>query len=251
MRKFTVWVVPPVLALLSCGTSKKLEKAMADNAQLQSQVTALNQKVTTYEADITRLKEENLQYGKEAQECREVQAAIERNLQQMNDALAANSSTFRKIRDRAEADLEQLGNAGATVTYDQGLVRISMNDRLLFKSGSAVLSKDGIDALQVIANILNEYPKLKTYVVGNTDDVSVRSGFKDNWSLSTERANSIVRILRDKYQVDPSRLVSGGMGKYNPVADNSTPEGKALNRRTDFVLNPDFSRLWEVAQEQQ
>ncbi len=234
------------LILASCGTGKKLEQAQAQIASLETNVSTLNQKISTYETEIAQLKEENLAYSKEMQNCREVREAIQKNLQAINNAMAANATTLKEVYRKAAANLEMLEEAGATVVYDEGLVRISLTDKLLFKSGSVAVSKEGTDALAVVGQLLNDYPKLKTYVVGNTDDAAVKSGFKDNWSLSTERANAILRVLRDKYQVDPSRMVAAGMGKYNPIADNSTAEGKAMNRRIEIIVNPDLSHLWEV-----
>ena len=96
---------------------------------------------------------------------------------------------------------------------------------------------------------MNEFPKLKVVVVGNTDTVHVK-GVKDNWSLSTERANGVVRVLSKDYSVDPMRLMAAGKSKFNPVADNSTAEGRAKNRRTEIVLNPDWERIWESVKEQ-
>ena len=121
-----------------------------------------------------------------------------------------------------------------------------MQDQLMFPSGSAKLNDPGRQALSVIADALAEYKHLTVYVVGNTDTVKVIKGFKDNWSLSTERANSIVRVMRDSYGVDPTRLLSGGRSKYNPIADNGTKEGRALNRRIQIVLNPDLAKLWDM-----
>src|SRR5262249_12049338 len=138
---------------------------------------------------------------------------------------------------------------GVEVYYKGGLVYVDMEDNLLYKSGSASLGEDGKKALGMLASALNDYPKLKVIVVGNTDDKLVKKG-GDNWSLSTERANGVVRILRDAYQVDPTRLTSAGKGKYAPVADNTTEEGRAKNRRTEIVLNPDLDRLWESVQQQ-
>jgi chemotaxis protein MotB len=126
-----------------------------------------------------------------------------------------------------------------------------MQDELLFKPASAKLGKNGQDALAVLARVLNENPSLKIYVIGNTDSIKVTRGFTDNWSLSTERANSVVRVLRDQYQVTMDRVVSAGKGKYDPVADNTTAEGRAKNRRTDIILNPDLSRFWDLVDKQQ
>jgi chemotaxis protein MotB len=242
-------LVAPVL-LFSCSAGKKLEKANAEILNLQAANVQLKQQVTGYESELTKLKQENTQYIKEAQDCNELKEAIQRNLQALNKAMAEQGTSLRQIREKTESALNKFGAAGVDVTYKNGLVFISMNDKLLFNSGSAVLSPQGKEALGVVAEVLNENPKLKVIVVGNTDDVLVRSGFIDNWSLSTERANAIVRILRDDYSVDPSRLTAAGQGKYNPVADNATPEGKAQNRRTDIILNPDLSKLWEITEKQ-
>jgi chemotaxis protein MotB len=130
-----------------------------------------------------------------------------------------------------------------------GLVYVSMEDNLLYKSGRAALSDSSKYALAKLARVLNDYPKLHVIVVGNTDTVQFKKG-SDNWTLSTERANCVVRVLRDS-GVDPSRLTSAGKGKYAPVADNSTTEGRARNRRTDIILNPDMERIWQSVQSEQ
>ena len=116
---------------------------------------------------------------------------------------------------------------------------------LLYKSGSATLDKGGVEALAPVASILGDYPNLRVIVLGNTDDKMFKKG-SDNWTLSTERANAVVRALEKSYNVDPARLTSAGRGSYNPVADNETSEGKARNRRTEIIFNPDFSKLWEL-----
>jgi chemotaxis protein MotB len=126
-----------------------------------------------------------------------------------------------------------------------------MQDKLLFPSGSVTLNKEGVDALKIVADVVQDYPKVKIYVVGNTDTDGVGKGYKDNWSLSTERANTVVRIFRDKYGIDPGRLTAAGRSKYNPVIENTTAENKARNRRTEIILNPDLSRLWDMMEKSQ
>jgi chemotaxis protein MotB len=124
-----------------------------------------------------------------------------------------------------------------------------MQDNLMYKSGSAALSPDGKKALGNLAAVLQEYPKLEVIVVGNTDTVHVK-GVKDNWSLSTERANGVVRALTKDYNIDPARLTAAGKGKFSPIADNSTAEGRAKNRRTEIVLNPDWQRIWQSVKDE-
>jgi chemotaxis protein MotB len=121
-----------------------------------------------------------------------------------------------------------------------------MQDKLLFKTGSANLGTRGKEALLTVASVLNQDPSIKIMVVGHTDSIPIRSTFRDNWSLSTERGNTIVRILSGDYEVDPTRLTAAGRSKFSPVADNATAEGRTLNRRTEIVLTPDLSQVWEL-----
>ena len=104
----------------------------------------------------------------------------------------------------------------------------------------------GAGSLESIAQLLNDNPGVSVIVVGNADTLGIASGFKDNWSLSTERANTIVRVLRDKYKIEPSRIISAGRSRYDPIADNSTKDGRKMNRRTDIIINPDQSKLWQI-----
>jgi chemotaxis protein MotB len=119
-----------------------------------------------------------------------------------------------------------------------------MEDKLFYKSGSARFDKTGIEALSKISSVMTDYPDVKIIVVGNTDNVPVKQG-TDNWTLSTERANSVVRVLRDVYKIDPARLAAAGRGVFNPVADNTTAEGRAKNRRIDIIFNPDMDMVWD------
>ncbi len=244
MKKILFFVLIPFLLFSSCGTAKKLDAANARNQLLTNEVADLNNKIATNEKTIIELKAENAVKARAAEDCEQLKQQIMQNLKALNNALAEQGTSLRQIHKKAETALEKFYDAGAMVTYKDGLVYISLNDKLLFKSGSAVIGKDGRDALAVVAEVLNENPRVKIYVVGNTDDVLVKSGFKDNWSLSTERANAIVRIFLDDYKVEPARMTAAGRGKYNPVAGNATDEGRALNRRTDIILNPDLGSLF-------
>ena len=83
-------------------------------------------------------------------------------------------------------------------------------------------------------------------IEGHTDTVPIRTRFKDNWDLSTARANAIVRILTVDYKVDPVRVEASGHSQYDPVATNSTPEGRGLNRRTEIILSPKLDELYRL-----
>src|SRR5688500_19585461 len=120
---------------------------------------------------------------------------------------------------------------GVEVQNKDGLVYVNLQDELLFRKGSSRVSKDGETALGTLASVLNENPNLKILVVGHTDDRGGRGG--DNWSLSTERANNVVRMLKDDMKIDPARLTSAGQAQYIPVGDNSTAEGRVKYMRTE------------------
>jgi chemotaxis protein MotB len=255
------------LAIISCGPNKELisTRARVDSlgnvvnqlngqiGQLNTQVNQLNGSVATGNAQIAQLKSQNVVAMQEASDCKQAKEAVARRMEELNQAMEANGISMKEIRRKAAEALVQFANAGVDVSYKNGLVYISMQDALLFNPGSAKLGKNGQQALSVVAEVLNENPNLLIYVVGNTDSVKVvrAKGFIDNWSLSTERANSVVRVLRDQYQVSMDRVTAAGRAKYNPVADNSTEEGRAMNRRTDIILNPDLSRLWDLIDKQQ
>jgi len=250
-KSIVFFLLVGAVILSSCGTGKKLETANAQITDLQSQnsqLTSANNDLKKQVSDLTTqngtLTTQNgtltTQFDSYKKQCQ----ANEQELKEVNDAmneLADNVMALQAKIDSAEAEFN---DKGLEVHSENGIVYVDMKDNLLYKSGSAKLSEDGKKALGNLASVLNEMPKLKVIVVGNTDTLHVK-GVADNWSLSTERANGVVRTLVKEYGVDPARLTAAGKGKFNPVADNSTNEGRAKNRRTEIVLNPDWERLWE------
>ncbi|HYV54030.1 MAG TPA: OmpA family protein [Chitinophagaceae bacterium] len=241
--------------LSSCGTGKKLENANAQVADLQSQNSQLTTANNDLKKQVTDLTSQNsslttqnssltAQFDSYKKDCQ----AKEQELKEMSEAMNELHKDVQELVEKIEAAEADFESKGFEVYSKDGIVHVDMKDNLLYKSGSAKLSDDGKKALGNLAEVLSGYPKLKVIVVGNTDTVKVK-GVADNWSLSTERANSVVRTLVKDYQMDPARLTAAGKGKFNPVADNSTKEGRAKNRRTEIVLNPDWERLWESVKE--
>jgi chemotaxis protein MotB len=174
--------------------------------------------------------------------------ANEEKLIALREMLKDEADNLEKVREKIQEAMADFENRGVDIYTKDGLIYVSLAEELLYKSGSAKLGNSGKEALGTLASVLNDYPKLKVIVVGNTDTVRVK-GVADNWSLSTERANGVVRILAKDYSVDPSRLTAAGKGKFNPVADNTSAEGRAKNRRTDIILNPDLERIWQSVKE--
>lgn len=169
----------------------------------------------------------------------ELQAMIERQKQQTKDL-------HQKM-------LNALGGFKSEDLYvytKNNKVYVSMSEKLLFPSGSAVVNKDGKEALGKIAQALNENQDVNVTVEGHTDSIPIKIRFEDNWALSVARSNSIIRILVNDYSLNPQRLTASGRAEFEPVADNGTLEGRAKNRRTEIVLAPKLDELFELMKSQ-
>lgn len=250
-RKLIIPVTLICVALFtSCAAKKKLAAAETEISQLK----AANADLTTKNADMqkqldefTASRQQNMaEFTKYRAECEDAK----RKLQVVRELVAEQYATLQEVDKKIADALANFNDKGVDVYYKDGLVYVSMAEGLLYKTGSAKLGPDAKAALGNLASVLNEYPKLKVYVVGNTDDQPFKKG-GDNMTLSTDRANGVVKILRDDYKVDPTRLTAAGRGKYSPVADNSTAEGRAKNRRTEIIINPDLLRIWQSVQDSQ
>jgi chemotaxis protein MotB len=230
--------------LFSCVSGKKLETA---NAQITNLTTQMESLKAASDKEISQLKTENIQYGKEAEDCRKVKEAITQRFDNLNNALAAKGTSMQEIREKIEKALQTFEAQGATVTYKNGMVHINFEDDFFFKPGSSAIATRGREALNTVASVMRENPGVTCIIVGNTDN-QLAKGRDDNWPLSTERAVAVVRILANTYHINPTRLTAAGKGEFSPVASNETAEGRERNRRIEIILNPDISRLWELSE---
>jgi len=156
----------------------------------------------------------------------------------MNLALAINlkSVLARGVEDE---DIE--------VKVDKTVVYVNLSDKMLYTSGSASITPRADEVLSKIAQIIKSRPDLDLMVEGYTDNTPIRSScMDDNWDLSVKRATSVVRALQTKYGVNPDKLIAAGRGEYNTLADNSTVEGRAINRRTRIILLPKLGQFYEL-----
>jgi chemotaxis protein MotB len=229
--------------LVSCGTGKKLTAANTQIDQLNSQVTTLNSKIAEDAKTISDLKDQNAKISKDAQDCNESKAAIAQKYDNMNKMLEERGSSIDTIMQKAQAAIQDLQDSGATVTYKHGLFHINFKNKYFFRPGSSKIGVRGRQALNLVAKVMRDNPNVTAIIVGNTDTTGFRGKTTDNWTLSTARANAVVRILRDEYSINPSRLISGGRSEYDPVTSNTTKEGREENRRIDILINPNFPTL--------
>src|SRR3954471_1809791 len=149
---------------------------------------------------------------------------------------------------KAQKDLESqmrsaLESKDVTISELQGKLTVNILDRILFDSGEAILKPEGQAVLDQVAKVLVNYPSRQIQVIGHTDNVPIRynplNPFKTNWELSAGRAIAAVRYLSEKAGVDPMRLGAVGYGEFHPIADKSSAEGRAKNRRIALVIMPE------------
>ena len=137
-----------------------------------------------------------------------------------------------------------------TVREEGGKVYVAMSDKLLFESGKAVVNAQGKEALGKLAGVLNRQTDIDVYIEGHTDSIPIRTAvFQDNWDLSVIRATSVVRILTETYGVNPLQIQPCGRGEFKPIDENTSPEGRARNRRTEIIMAPRLDKLFQMLQE--
>jgi chemotaxis protein MotB len=183
------------------------------------------------------LRSRTTQTQSEADALKDKLAEDQSKIAELEKAQQAASQTHQSLEDEMRAALE---SKDVTISQLQGKLTVNILDRVLFDSGEAEVKPDGESILAKVAKILAQHPSLKLHVIGHTDNVPIRAAarhrFPSNWELSTARATAAVRFLTEKAGVDPHRLGAVGYGEFRPVADNTTPEGRARNRRIAITI---------------
>jgi len=174
--------------------------------------------------------------------------AREAKVKELENVLAETKQAVQELKGRVNKALNNFGSNELTVEERNGRIYVSLSEQLLFKSGSAAVDPKGKKALAQLAEAIKKSNDIHIMVEGHTDNVPVSKKsryMEDNWDLSVMRATSIVKLLV-KNGVRPANLTAAGRSEYMPKAKNDSPEHKALNRRTEIVLTPDLSALFEV-----
>jgi chemotaxis protein MotB len=173
--------------------------------------------------------------------------ARERRLAELQGIINSQDSLLNALNDVVKKALLSFKSDEITVEMKNGKVYISLSDKLLFRSGSAAVEDAGKEAIKKLADVLNKNPDIDVLIEGHTDNIPIKTArYEDNWSLSADRALSIVRLLSEQNNVAPKRLVAAGRGEFFPKSDNATPEGRARNRRTEIILTPKLDELYKL-----
>ena len=154
---------------------------------------------------------------------------------------------MKALRQKVSDALLSFQGNGLTVSMKNGKVYVSLEERLLFESGSTIVDSKGVDALRNIAKLLEKENDINVLVEGHTDNVPIKSAtIKDNWDLSVLRATSIIRIIMANSKIDAKRLTAAGKGEFFPIDKANTPEARRKNRRTEIILSPKLDELFEI-----
>jgi chemotaxis protein MotB len=168
-------------------------------------------------------------------------------IQGLQTSLAKKDSLNMALVMNLKGAIGNLDDKDINIKVDKGVVLIDISDKLLFKSGSWVVTDAAKDVLGKVAKVLKNQPNMEYMVEGHTDNVAFKKGdLIDNWDLSVKRSTSIVRMLQTQYGLDPASLIAAGRGEYKPVSDNATDEGKAANRRTRIVIMPQLDQFFKL-----
>lgn len=280
MKKTTILSgIFAVSLLVSCVSKKKytelqgelystqmaLANTAAEKKALEDKFSKIEARVQEYNSRINSLKESNdkLQDSNDEKLVLEGAALMSANMrkrllatlsevdqeqlaqaQTLEDSvnLAISHNFKKKMTESDGSDQEDI-----QVDIDQTVVMISVSDKLLFNTGSYVVSPKANNLLKRLAEVVNSEPSMEVMVEGHTDPRSISTAVvQDNWDLSVKRATSIVRKLVNDYNVAPEQMIAAGRSSYKPVVDNNNPENMAKNRRTRIVIIPDLDKFFAL-----
>jgi len=168
---------------------------------------------------------------------------------ELEKILDAQKRIVQDLKNKVSEALLGFENNGLTVTMKNGKVYVSLDEKLLFKSGSYDIDVNGKNALKKLAGVLEKNPDIQITIEGHTDNVPYNPGsgqLKDNWDLSVKRATTVVRVLLDGTRIDAKRLTASGRSQYLPVDESNTTDARQKNRRTEIVLTPDLTELYRL-----
>lgn len=223
------------------------EQLVADNKNLQEKLSGQKNINENQSAQLSEKERELQNKNKDLQNKDKDLEEKERMLREMQAIIARQDELTKKLNQTLRDALVGFNSDELTMEIRDGKVYVSMSDKLLFKSGSTTVEPKGVEALKVLADVLNKNTDIQILVEGHTDNVPIKTAvFKDNWDLSVARATSITRLLNEKYGVAATRMTASGRGEYFPKASNDTPEGKAKNRRTEIILSPKLDEIMNL-----
>ena len=229
-------------------TAKNL-RLVSDSTRLYMSYTALQERYQKLLADGSA---ETARMLKELETSQMALNERSRRVNELEAMLRSREEAINAIRRKVTDALTGFDGKGLSISIKNGNVYVSMDDKLLFRSGSFEIDPNGDRAVHELATVLAQNPDINVMVEGHTDDVPYRPNgqLRDNLDLSAKRATTVVRLLLENKGIAPSRIIAAGRGESLPVASGKTSEARAKNRRTEIILTPKLDELMQLMQEQ-
>ena len=226
---------------LLAGNKSVTEKLMKELQKAQEDMQAQEDALRTLEASLSK-KEANLQ-----RLTTELDARSKR-VNELEAMISKKDSLVTALKNKVKDALLGFENNGLTIEQKNGKVYVSLDESLLFSSGSYSVGGKGSDVLKKLAKVLEQNLDINIVVEGHTDNVPLngKGDIKDNWDLSVKRATSVVKIITDNSTVNPKRLTAAGRGEYLPLDMTNTADGRKKNRRIEVILTPKLDELFQL-----
>ena len=226
-------------AALEKDSNEALESNINKNRQLLAELEAKQKALTAEQDRLTKLK-------------KDLEASSTR-LAELEKIMADKDAAMKKLKETLTKSLKAFEGKGLTVTEKDGKVYVSMENKLLFESGSWTVGTEGKKAVDLVGKVLGDNPEISVLIEGHTDNDKITGtiggGVENNWDLSTKRATAIVNILSANAKVKKENLTAAGRGEYAPLLSNDTAEGKAKNRRIEIILTPKLDEISKMLNE--
>lgn len=222
---------------LEANSSSALAENSKRNRELLAELDEKEKALTAEKARLEKLEKDLTERSKRVDE--------------LEGVIAAKDAKMNALKNSLSKALTNFEGKGLTVEQRDGKVYVSMENKLLFSSGSWSVGAEGRRAVEQLAAVLADNPDIAVLIEGHTDNVPYNGSgqLTDNWDLSTKRATSIVQLLRQNAAIDPQNLTAAGRGEYAPIASNETAEGKARNRRIEVILTPKLDEISQLLKE--
>lgn len=173
----------------------------------------------------------------------------ELKVKELSDIISKQDSLMKNLRKKVADALTGFEGKGLEVINKNGKVYVSLDEKLLFKSGKWNVDAKGVEALNNIAKFLAENKDIHVVIEGHTDDqalVNSIGNIEDNWDLSVKRATAIVKTILKNKNIDPARITASGRAEFVPLDNAKTKEARQKNRRTEIILSPNMDELMKV-----
>lgn len=272
MRKIVLLLSIAALTLTSCGTKKKIAELELKNKECQDLLNSTTVKLNLCLSEKDALSQQNDFLKKNnndlinnmgnmttltQQGAANIEKALESikekdlKISRLQDALTKKDSVTLALVTSIKSSVG-VSDPDIEVNVEKGVVFISIADKLLFKSGSYVVSDRAKEVLAKVAKIINDKPTFECMVEGHTDNVPFTGNavLIDNWDLSVKRATAITRVLTRDLSVNPKQIIAAGRGEFVPLVENNTVENRSKNRRTRIVILPKIDEFYEMIEKE-